>query len=593
MSNLIIKSNNDATTRLTLLSKSGNSWICENYNNGELFTIFPSTVSHAYFWIDRDGNGYIRKDLHAYGDIYTSGKILNESGFYSSRLSADSSGLLILNAHDTNYSNVGNKTPNDDTTYRKGVLKNICQIAPDSEPAVIGRYWPNSYGFLFGNLYNTSEVNSEGLPRYCTLLRSNLGGSIGIFGTVDYNFYDYNILTGANYNSYSPSLTGGGASGTWGINITGTANLPAGFTVRHTSSTWGTISSNDHTLVTGWATNDDASIDFLCYPNRTELSVKIDGYFFQNEGKYKCLDTSGGSFVDGASLQFTGVSASVSGSTPTALSYGRLQSYGTLCINADTDNSGNEYIILTAGKGLSSSTSDGLAIGQSTLTWQGSSIITSGNIGSQSVNYANSSGYASSAGNADTVDGYHAGSFTGQTHLGGIGDYQEAVIGLFPIATSNNTGSANFASGRISCNRLNGLFPTYYVDFVMNDQYYGGGIANCIRQTNNIGGLTPCTFTYNGTRWAGFHQHIGSAQCNVNVFNGVSTHTPFMVVFYNHNDGSVYNSEIKNSLAYNTISESSTGFPAGITLNGGLWADGSIYGPSLPGGSGGRIFFLT
>ncbi len=31
------------------------------------------------------------------------------------------------------------------------------------------------------------------------------------------------ILTSLNYNSYSPTLTGGGASGTWGINITGNA----------------------------------------------------------------------------------------------------------------------------------------------------------------------------------------------------------------------------------------------------------------------------------------------------------------------------------------------------------------------------------
>ena len=546
MGNLIIKSNNDATTRLTLLSKSGNSWICENYNNGELFTIFPSTVSHAYFWIDKDGSGYIRKDLHTYGDIYASGKILSESGFYSARLSAGTSGLLILNAYDTNYNNVGNKTPNDDTTYRKGVLKNICQIAPNSEPAVIGRYWPNSYGFLFGNLYNTSEVNSEGLPRYCTLLRSNLGGSIGIFGTVDYNFYDYNILTGANYNSYSPTLTGGGASGTWGINITGSAGSVA----------WGNITGKPSS-------------------------------FTPSDHSHSYLPLSGGTMSGSSVIKFPASAGSIATSDPMAITYGRISAYGTLCINANTDNSGTEYIILTAGKGLSSSTADGLAIGTSTLTWQGSTVITSGNISNQSVNYANSSG------NADTVDGYHANSFTGQTHFGGIGDHQEAVIGLFPISTSNNTGSANFASGRISCNRLNGLFPTYYVDFVMNDQYHGGGIANCIRQTNNIGGLTPCTFTYNGTRWAGFHQHVGSAQCNVNVFNGVSTHTPFMVVFYNHNDGSVYNSEIKNSLAYNTINESSTGFPAGITLNGGLWADGSIYGPSLPSGSTGRIFFQT
>jgi phage-related tail fiber protein len=34
----------------------------------------------------------------------------------------------------------------------------------------------------------------------------------------------YVILSSANYNSYAPTRTGGGASGTWGINITGTAS---------------------------------------------------------------------------------------------------------------------------------------------------------------------------------------------------------------------------------------------------------------------------------------------------------------------------------------------------------------------------------
>jgi len=52
-----------------------------------------------------------------------------------------------------------------------------------------------------------------------------------------------------------------------------------------------------------------------------------------------------------------------------SLSYGRLACYGTLYINANTDNSGDEYVVITAGKGLSSSNSDGLAIGSSSLTW--------------------------------------------------------------------------------------------------------------------------------------------------------------------------------------------------------------------------------
>jgi hypothetical protein len=37
----------------------------------------------------------------------------------------------------------------------------------------------------------------------------------------NYNPTWYRVLTNANYNLYAPSLTGAGASGTWGINITG------------------------------------------------------------------------------------------------------------------------------------------------------------------------------------------------------------------------------------------------------------------------------------------------------------------------------------------------------------------------------------
>jgi hypothetical protein len=72
-------------------------------------------------------------------------------------------------------------------------------------------------------------------------------------------------------------------------------------------------------------------------------------------------------------------------SQPTALSYGRLQSYGTLNINANTDNSGTEYVNITAGHGCSSSTADGLSIGTDTLTWKDQPVIHSGNISSYAV----------------------------------------------------------------------------------------------------------------------------------------------------------------------------------------------------------------
>ena len=70
---------------------------------------------------------------------------------------------------------------------------------------------------------------------------------------------------------------------------------------------------------------------------------------------------------------------------PTALSYGRLQAYGTLNINGNTDNSGTEYVNITAGHGCSSSTADGLSIGTDTLTWKDQPVIHSGNIGTYGV----------------------------------------------------------------------------------------------------------------------------------------------------------------------------------------------------------------
>lgn len=47
----------------------------------------------------------------------------------------------------------------------------------------------------------------------------------------------YDILTNANYNSYSPTLTGGNASGTWGISVTGTASNITSYTINQNVGT--------------------------------------------------------------------------------------------------------------------------------------------------------------------------------------------------------------------------------------------------------------------------------------------------------------------------------------------------------------------
>ena len=66
-------------------------------------------------------------------------------------------------------------------------------------------------------------------------------------------------------------------------------------------------------------------------------------------------------------------------SDPMAITYGRIACNTNLYINANTDNNGTEYIILTAGKGLSSSAADGLAIGANSLTYKNATVLTSSN----------------------------------------------------------------------------------------------------------------------------------------------------------------------------------------------------------------------
>ncbi len=54
-----------------------------------------------------------------------------------------------------------------------------------------------------------------------------------------------NVLHSNNYTSYSPTLTGGGASGTWGINVSGSAGSLSGYGNPTTAVTGNTIAYRD------------------------------------------------------------------------------------------------------------------------------------------------------------------------------------------------------------------------------------------------------------------------------------------------------------------------------------------------------------
>lgn len=98
------------------------------------------------------------------------------------------------------------------------------------------------------------------------------------------------LLDDSNYTNYTVTKTGTGASGTWGISVTGnsaTCTYPTGFTGRSTAAGWG---DQTGTTITSWDEVNGGSIDFRRdNPSSGKMSIKVDGRFYGNEGNYPAM----------------------------------------------------------------------------------------------------------------------------------------------------------------------------------------------------------------------------------------------------------------------------------------------------------------
>ena len=98
-----------------------------------------------------------------------------------------------------------------------------------------------------------------------------------------------NISRATIYANINGSITGGAANASSAIFSTYTA-YPLGFQSQTTSATWGNTTG---TFLTGWHTSSGGDIAFMDNnPSSGKVSMKLDGYFYQNEGANRVLDTS-------------------------------------------------------------------------------------------------------------------------------------------------------------------------------------------------------------------------------------------------------------------------------------------------------------
>jgi hypothetical protein len=109
---------------------------------------------------------------------------------------------------------------------------------------------------------------------------SSTAGVIDVYA--DGNFYatdsSYLVLHAGNYTSYAPSLTGSGASGTWGINVTGSSTSCSGNAATATNATTaGRIDSSVRNYSREW----------IEMPNYSGLYSPLNAaHFYPNNGTY-------------------------------------------------------------------------------------------------------------------------------------------------------------------------------------------------------------------------------------------------------------------------------------------------------------------
>ena len=133
------------------------------------------------------------------------------------------------------------------------------------------------------NLANTTRLQGIQSAASGYLIFGNGDNTaLGRAGTGALTYGGNTVLTSANYNSYAPTLTGTGATGTWAINVTGTSASISGFNNPTTAATANTIAYRDaagdltvRELVLNVAVQDFTPSSLVAIYPTTNQAVKV------------------------------------------------------------------------------------------------------------------------------------------------------------------------------------------------------------------------------------------------------------------------------------------------------------------------------
>ena len=385
------------------------------------------------------------------------------------------------------------------------------------------------YGFTSnGSIYNGYTYRNY-LPRVAKSCAYQPGASTGIWEeftagdsySLPTNAW-YHIFTGqgadANYNTQlALGMTTTNIAyrnrdaGTWGPwqtvltsgnykSYLGSADCLTGFAYRTTSSPWG---SSTGTHVTGFHI-EGCEIAFMKNnPSSGKLSAKIDGYFYQNEGQYRVLDTTDydtlkSNFQAGVDSIYNAIVAQ--GTTPASKSLSdvtagiaKLGSSRYRCVswsyihnaNSSASSSATEYFnLVTSSSWLqvcSSSENSWYKTTRSELA---------GKLSSDSFAVCRISGYGSNSG-IRRGNGYSSGTTTASYRY---------LHDITIIANNYTTSNISMGHGTNSVTFLSGLYGRWYDCNLTEDSSSTHKSQDVWFNIDQAFGGVQVTFGYSGAR---------------------------------------------------------------------------------------------
>lgn len=157
------------------------------------------------------------------------GTVSATTGSFSGQVTQSGNSATIYGPNSTWSSYVqvgGNGRTVSGATYASVVTTNgNLHLDSGSDKGMYLNFYSGTAGINFGN-------GANGI-----VATMSAAGALNTNGTITQN--GSQVLTAGNYTSYAPSLTGSGASGTWGINVTGSAGSVA----------WGNVSSKPSNIM--------------------------------------------------------------------------------------------------------------------------------------------------------------------------------------------------------------------------------------------------------------------------------------------------------------------------------------------------------